>query len=1201
MTLRRFLAEELAEAAADAVQEHVDACPACQQELGRLVGSAPGALDALASERETLAPPTAGKAVSPAAAPIEVPGYEVLAEVGRGGMGVVYKARQLRPARVVALKMLLAGRHASPQERARFLNEAEAVARLQHPHIVALYEAGQHGDLPYFTLEFVAGGSLANLLRGQPLPPDAAARLVEQIARGVHYAHEHGIFHRDLKPGNILLQTAEDRPPAAEDRLRRLQAAVPKITDFGLAKNIAVDNSLTPTDAVLGTPSYMAPEQAGGVRQAGAAADVYALGAILYECVTGRPPFQGPTHVDTVLQVLHSEPVLPSALQRGVPRDLETICLKCLQKDTRRRYASAWEVAEDLRRLRAGEPIRARPVGRAERAVKWCRRHPAVAALSGLLLLLVVVAAGLVLLQWREAETALAQLRSEKTERAWRQVVALPDAAPGRVPTILDDLEANREDVLPLLRPSYQNEKERSRRMRLALALAPVEPELVREPLADWLLEAEDPAEVLLAREALAPHRQSLLNRLWAVAEAPGKGKDSRRLRAEMALAKYDPENSRWAGVLDALADDLVSVPAVQFGTWLDGFRPLHALLAGPLAGVFRDPNRRDAERSLATDFLVRYAAGQPSLLADLLMDADDKQFAVIFPKVKGRGEEVLPLLSAEIDKRPGAYPGKIVLKEKGVIAKDDPQFQDPDLTFPAMRFQVKLRAGQTYRLAMDSPEIDSVLVLRDRSGQVLAADDDSGGGLNALLDYTALQDDTYTVVAGALNLKKSGPFVLAVREINVEDDPRERLAKRQANAAVALLRLSRPQKVWPLLKHSPDPRTRSYLLHRLGPLGADVEAVLRRLEEEPDVSARRALLLSLGEFDEKGFPPAARQALLPRLQDIYRTAADPGLHAAAEWLLRSWRQDSWLRQVNDEWAGDRRQRRERLDRFKELPTRDKEKPSPHWYVNGQGQTMVVIPGPVTFVMGSPATEQGRTFSALEVRHKKRIGRTFALAATPVTKEQYRRAFPKFSEIFQHNMKHYPDPTCPIGGIHWYEAAAYCNWLSEQEGIAKDQWCYEQDAQKKVIKMKANYLSLAGYRLPTEAEVEYACRAGAMTSRYYGETEELLGMYAWYLPNSKERTWPVGTKKPNDLGLFDMHGNVGTWCQDRLPDSAEENLAVHDREGVVALEATTNRMMRGGSFESPSRVLRCAFRINLGPQSRMQGIGIRPARTLRAE
>jgi formylglycine-generating enzyme required for sulfatase activity len=1212
MVLRQFLTEELAGAEAALVREHVDACPVCQLELGRLVGGLPGPLGALGGEGETLSPTAAGG--SAAAAPLAVPGYEVLAEVGRGGMGVVYKARQLRPDRVVALKMLLAGRHAGRQERERFLHEAEAVARLQHPHIVALYEAGQHGDLPYFTLEFVAGGSLADRLRGKPLSPGDAARLIEQLAHAMHYAHERGIFHRDLKPANILLQRKStdyadytDKKEATSLPVKSTKSAdefVPKITDFGLAKNMAVASALTPTDAVLGTPSYMAPEQASGARQAGAAADVYGLGGILYECLTGRPPFQGPTHADTLLQVLHSEPVPPALLQRGVPRDLETICLKCLHKEPHRRYATAQELAEDLRRFQAGQPIRARPVGRAERAVKWCRRHPGVAVLSAALVLLLLISGGLVTWQWRQAVTALAKLRDEQAARALRQVTALPDAAPGRVPAILDELEANRDDVLPLLVQRYREEQEAARRMRLALALLPVDPDVFRQPLTEWLLHAEDPAEVLLAREALAPHQaapvapgqEPLRDRLWAVAQSPGKDKEGQRLRAAVALAKYDPASPKWAKARDAVADDLVAVPAVYLGRWMDGFRPVRDQLLPPLSAVFRSPTRLSAERSLALDILANYAADQPRLLADLLLDADDQHFAVLFPKLQDHGAQALPVLNAELDTKPVLVKGKLVFETKGRITKADAEFKHPEISFRARRFEIKLQAGKAYQLTMNSQEIDSVLVLLDRTGIMLTFDDDSGGNLNALLNYIAPRDDTYTVVAGSL--KGTGSFVLAIREQPVGGDPKEILARRQANAAVALLRLNQPARVWPLLKHSPDPRVRSYLIHRLGPLGADADTLVKRLGEEPDVTIQRALLLSLGEFGEKDFPPAARQALLPRLQEIYRSASDPGLHAAVEWLLRTWKQEVWLHQINEEWAKDHRQRGQRLDHIKRLLTKTKEKTAPQWYVNSQGQTMVVIPGPVQFVMGSPGTEEGRV-SWAEAQRDKRIGRTFALAAVPVTKEQFLHAFPLPREI-QNELSRFPDPTCPLGGVQWYEAAAYCNWLSAQEGLAKEQWCYEQDAQGKVTKLKANYLSLTGYRLPTDAEMEYACRAGAVTSRYYGETAALLGKYAWYLANSKERAWPVASKKPNDLGFFDMHGHVAGWCQEGLP-TPKDDAAVDDQEDVGSLDPTRTRMIHGGSMDSPASVIRCAFRIDALPLIRMQGIGFRPARTLRAE
>jgi hypothetical protein len=294
-----------------------------------------------------------------------VPGYEVLGVLGRGGMGVVYRARQVQLDRVVALKMILAGGHAGAEELARFRTEAEAIARLQHPHIVQIHEVGEHDGLPFFSLEFCAGGSLEKKLGGTPLPPPEAARLVETLARAAQAAHERHIVHRDLKPANVLL--------AAD--------GTPKLTDFGLAKKLDAGAGQTQSGAVVGTPSYMAPEPARGPKgEVGPAADVYALGAILYELLTGRPPFKAATAMDTVLQVLADEPVPPRQLQPKTPRDLETICLKCLQKDPKRRYPSALALAEDLRRFRAGEPITARPVGALERVWRWCRRNPGMAS-----------------------------------------------------------------------------------------------------------------------------------------------------------------------------------------------------------------------------------------------------------------------------------------------------------------------------------------------------------------------------------------------------------------------------------------------------------------------------------------------------------------------------------------------------------------------------------------------------------------------------------------------------------------------------------------------------------------------------------------------------------------------------------------------------------------------------------------------------
>jgi eukaryotic-like serine/threonine-protein kinase len=418
-------------------------------------------------------------------------------------------------------------------------------------------------------------------------------------------------------------------------------------------------------------------------------------------------------------------------------------------------------------------------------------------------------------------------------------------------------------------------------------------------------------------------------------------------------------------------------------------------------------------------------------------------------------------------------------------------------------------------------------------------------------------------------------------------DEHREKLAKRQVNAAVALLRINRPEKVWPLLKHSPDPRVRSYLIHRLGPLGVDAGVIVKRLDKEPDITIRRALILSLGEFGEKALPLADRKALVAKLHAIYRKDADPGLHASAEWLLRQWKYEPWLKQVNEEWARDTTGRVKRIKGIQHRLNKDHEK-TPQWYVNSQGQTMMVIPGPVEFLMGSSDTEKDHDNG--EVQHKKRIGRTFALAAKSVTMEQYQK-FEKDYSIGEAKY-HRQAADLPAVKIDWYMAARYCNWLSMQEGIPPEQWCYEIKGNE--IKLRAGYLSLSGYRLPSEAEMEFSTRAGATTARYYGETEELLPKYARYWSNSLEQTWPVGSLKPNDLGLFDVHGNVFTWCQ----ESYQADKGNEDKEDVLNIVPTQSRVLRGGSFVIQAGYVRCANHGWNVPTNRYSAVGFRLARTI---
>jgi eukaryotic-like serine/threonine-protein kinase len=366
-------------------------------------------------------------------------------------------------------------------------------------------------------------------------------------------------------------------------------------------------------------------------------------------------------------------------------------------------------------------------------------------------------------------------------------------------------------------------------------------------------------------------------------------------------------------------------------------------------------------------------------------------------------------------------------------------------------------------------------------------------------------------------------------------------------------------------------------------------------------------------------------------LTEMYLTNADPGLHAAAEWLLRTWDKGAWLKQVNDGWAKGKKQRTKRLEGIGQALAKDKEKAPPQWYVNMQGQTMVVIPGPVEFLMGSPPTEAGQLDQ--ERQHKRRIGRNFAVDAKAVTLAEFQRFDPEYGGDIK---KYAPTGVCPVLGTTWFQAAEYCNWLSKQEGLPDTEWCYEPLVDPKSLpalaassaglcgsafgplsaapgifpgrtdpefkagmRLAPNYLRRTGYRLPTEAEMEFITRAGALTSRYYGETEDLLPKYSWYFANGKERSWPVGSMKPNDFGFFDAQGNVFTWCQEAFSSYYKEkdDKAIEDSERNLLVDLSS-RVLRGGSFINQASSVRSSYRDFNAPSNRSGLDGFRVVRTL---
>jgi len=656
----------------------------------------------------------------------------------------------------------------------------------------------------------------------------------------------------------------------------------------------------------------------------------------------------------------------------------------------------------------------------------------------------------------------------------------LLDAHTNEVPTIVHDMVSYRRWLDPLLYDAYaqaEANKDPRKQLHAGLALLPVDTAFV-DYLFDRLLDS-NPEETPAIRDALAPHKAALRDRLWAVMESSGKALEKQRLPAASALASYGPPDEdddagRWQRASGVIADELLAAVRENpshFATLVDQLRPVRFVLLPPLSEIFRERRRPESERSFATIILADYAADKPHLLADLLMDADAKQFSLLYPKLTEHRASAIGILRNELAKR-----------------------REP--------------------------------------------------------------------VAGTAE--------------------RDELASRQANAAVAIWRLDGPVSVRQLLEHSRNPTIRSYLVRRLGPCGAvDPQDLMRLVTAEPNVTIRRALILSIGEF--AGTPLPDRGELVDWLLSIFERDSDAGMHAATAYLLTCLGEDDKIEAALE---------RLRLSEA-EIQERNWDGPAggPLWFVNGQGQTMSVIPGPAQFVMGSPPGELGR--EASESQHTVRISRTFAIAAHAVTVGEFRRL--GFGAIDR-------PPHYPVTYVSWHGAAAYCNRLSEQEGIPPDQWCYEIDEQQRVVKLRPKYLSLTGYRLPTEAEMEFASRANASTSRYFGDTDELLAGYGWYVPNSNGMVQPGGRLRPNDFGLFDALGNVWTWCQEKKRDYPQtgSDQIVEDVESDLEI-GSWPRMLRGGCYTDHAAGLRTAHRWSELPTATSNIVGFRVARTLTAQ
>jgi serine/threonine protein kinase/formylglycine-generating enzyme required for sulfatase activity len=666
--------------------------------------------------------------------------------------------------------------------------------------------------------------------------------------------------------------------------------------------------------------------------------------------------------------------------------------------------------------------------------------------------------------------------------------------------------------------------------------------------------------------------------------EFPPESKE--RLRASLALLPVDPGqvDYLYERMLEAPPDEFLIIREYLWGHYHELIPRFWTLLKDEVG-----PEHRE-HRFRAAYALAYYPATNPAANPDWTKLSDEVAEYLVKEN---------PLVAGKWIRHPFGQIRREIPKPLTRILRDRTRPDSERSLAASLLLQVETRSRNTVSGLFDYPRTEDLRLLQS----TMEADTASDTMFELLLDTDGRPYDLllHWILFDRLQVVSWMSKELAKRPAaEASEQEKDKLAQHQAHAAVVLLQVDQddghraPQelihgnRLWPLLRQGSDPRVRSYLLHRLGRVGVHPETLLQQLAVEPDVVARRALLLSLGEFTEHKLPAQKRRELAAQMLSLYRHDPDPGIHSAIGWLLSlpRWGYGQELRAIDQQLAGQ--------------PPGNR-----RWYVTKrQGHTLALASdGPMNFTMGSPASEPDR--QAEETPHRMRIPRAFALATQEVTAQQFQeflRANPAIRHDGTSTARYSPDSNRPVLGVTWFEAAQYCRWLSEQEGIPEEQRCYPpiRDIKPGMI-MPPDYLARTGYRLPTEAEWEYACRAGAAISRHYGTAEEMLGNYAWYVANSNGRTWPVGSKKPNDYGLFDMYGNAWEWCQDAFatdpPNSGGQ--AIEDRESSNAIGERENRVLRGGAFISPASEARSACRFGFQPAAPLIHAGLRVARTWR--